>query len=127
MRPTKAILVPEDGLAFEGGSFGAAGAGGAPGEALGEVVFNTSLTGYQEILTAPSYKGQIVVMTEPHIGNVGVNSEDQESRQVFCEGLVVREVSPLASNWRSREGLSSHLVSRRIPAITGIDRKSTRL
>ena len=122
MSKQKCVLALESGDLFTGESFG------FKGERLGEVVFNTSMTGYQEILTDPSYKGQIVVMTEPHIGNVGVNSEDQESRQVFCEGLVVREVSPLASNWRSREGLSSHLVSRRIPAITGIDtRRLTRI
>src|SRR3989338_4647489 len=102
MRPTKAILVPEDGLAFEGGSFGAAGAGGAPGEAIGEVVFNTSLSGYQEILTDPSYKGQIVVMTCPEIGNYGVNREDVESWRPFVEGFVVRNYNPMPSNFRSR-------------------------
>src|SRR3989344_2163882 len=119
---SKAILALESGEVFLGESFG------AQVERLGEVVFNTSMTGYQEILTDPSYKGQIVVMTEPHIGNVGVNSEDQESRQIFCEGLVVREASPLASSWRAREDLSSLLVSRRIPALTGVDtRRLTRI
>lgn len=112
---SKAVLALESGDIFAGESFG------FKGERLGEVVFNTSMTGYQEILTDPSYKGQIVVMTEPHIGNVGVNSEDQESSQIFCEGFVVREASPLASSWRTREDLSSLLVSRRIPALTGVD------
>jgi carbamoyl-phosphate synthase small subunit len=115
MSKSKAVLAIESGDIFFGESFG------FKGERLGEVVFNTSMTGYQEILTDPSYKGQIIVMTEPHIGNVGVNSQDQESRQIFCEGFVVREASPLASSWRAREDLSSLLVSRRIPALTNVD------
>src|SRR5262249_4816018 len=90
----------------------------------GEVVFNTSMTGYQEISTDPSYKGQIIVMTEPHIGNVGANPEDAESAQVFCEGFVVREESPIASNWRARETFSKYLEARKIPALSGIDTRA---
>ena len=95
----KAKLVLEDGKVFKGLSFG------APGEKCGEVVFNTSLTGYQEILTDPSYKGQIVTMTYPLIGNYGVNPTDVESRKPFVEGLVVKECSRITSNWRSRKSL----------------------
>ncbi len=118
MKKDKALLVLESGRSFWGESFG------APVETLGEVVFNTSMTGYQEILTDPSYKGQIIVMTEPHIGNVGTNKEDMESRKVYAEGLVVRESSPLASNWRSRESLQDFLVSRKVPAIDHIDTRA---
>src|SRR2546423_15332040 len=94
----KALLALADGTVFAGTSFG------AEGEALGEVVFNTSLTGYQEILTDPSCKGQIVTMTYPEIGNVGVNPEDVESRQPFVEGFIVKEYWERQSNWRAREG-----------------------
>ncbi len=93
----KAILVLEDGRTFRGESFG------AEGETFGEMVFNTSMTGYQEILTDPSYAGQIVCMTYPLIGNYGVNEEDVESRRPWVEGFVVREASRVASNWRSTE------------------------
>ena len=92
-----AILALEDGTVFEGRSFG------APAERSGEVVFNTALTGYQEIFTDPSYAGQIVVLTNPQIGNYGTNVEDNEAGKPYIEGLVVREFSPLASNWRSDE------------------------
>ncbi|HDI45733.1 MAG TPA: carbamoyl-phosphate synthase small subunit [Candidatus Omnitrophica bacterium] len=111
----KAILVLEDGSYFEGRAFG------YPGEKLGEVVFNTSITGYQEILTDPSYKGQIVCMTYPHIGNYGVNSEDIESAHPQVEGFVVRELSPLVSNWRAEEDLHSYLEKYKITGIEGID------
>ncbi len=115
MNKTKAVLALESGDIFEGISFG------YKGERLGEVVFNTSMTGYQEILSDPSYKGQIIVMTEPHIGNVGVNPDDQESRQSFCEGFVVREASPITSSWRAQESLEPYLIAKQIPAIEGID------
>jgi len=91
----KAKIALEDGRIFEGYSFG------SPGERFGEVVFNTSLAGYQEVLTDPSYKGQIVTMTYPLIGNYGINTEDVESRKPFLEGFVVKECSRIASNWRS--------------------------
>ncbi len=99
----KAWLALEDGLVFEGKGFG------AEGEIYGEVVFNTSLTGYQEILTDPSYKGQIVTMTYPHIGNYGINAEDEESFHPWAEGFIVRELSPVASNYRSEETLDAYL------------------
>lgn len=111
----KAYLALEDGTIFEGEGFGAAT------ETFGEVVFNTSLTGYQEILTDPSYKGQIVVMTNPHIGNYGINSEDVESRQPWVEGFVVRELSPVVSNYRSQESLHEYLKRHNLPGIEGID------
>lgn len=114
----KAILYLEDGTFYEGSSFGAAG------ESLGEVVFNTSMTGYQEILTDPSYAGQIVVMTHPEIGNYGTNEEDQESRQPFVEGFVVRECSRVFSNWRGKSSLDSYLVSHSISGISDIDTRS---
>src|SRR3989338_2700951 len=113
MPKSKAALVLESGELFVGESFG------FKGERPGEVVFNTSMTGYQEILTDPSYKGQIIVMTEPHIGNVGVNSEDQESKKIFCEGLVVREASRVPSSWRAREDIQTYLLNSRIPAVAG--------
>ena len=99
----KAILVLEDGRTFNGASFG------ADGETFGEMVFNTSMTGYQEILTDPSYAGQIVCMTYPLIGNYGVNEEDVESRRPWVEGFVVREASRIASNWRSTKSLDDYL------------------
>ena len=91
----QAVLALEDGTVFEGTSFG------APARRTGEVVFNTAITGYQEIFTDPSYCGQIVVLTNPQIGNYGANSEDSEAVKPYIEGLVVREFSPVASNWRS--------------------------
>ena len=98
-----AILVLEDGKIFRGRSFGASG------ERCGEVVFNTSMAGYQEIITDPSYKGQIVAMTYPLIGNYGINKEDAESRRIFLEGFVVKEYSSIASNWRSHQPLADYL------------------
>src|SRR6202022_357754 len=91
------MLALEDGTVFEGRSFG------APKDSLGEVVFNTAITGYQEVFTDPSYTGQIVVLTNPQIGNYGANIDDQESARPHIEGLVVREFSPLSSNWRAGE------------------------
>jgi carbamoyl-phosphate synthase small subunit len=111
----RAILALEDGDVFEGLSFG------APTERTGEVVFNTSITGYQEIFTDPSYAGQIVVLTNPQIGNYGSNSADNEAIRPFIEGLVVRDFSPIASNWRSEETASQFLSSHQIPVISGID------
>src|SRR6059058_1578693 len=98
-----ALLVLADGTVFRGRSIGATGA------AVGEVVFNTAMTGYQEILTDPSYCRQIVTLTYPHIGNTGVNDEDQESAKVFAEGLVIRDLPRLHSNWRLQGDLSSYL------------------
>ncbi len=114
----KAILVLEDGRAFRGESFG------AEGEAFGEMVFNTSMSGYQEILTDPSYAGQIVAMTYPLIGNYGVNEEDVESRRPWVEGFVVREVSRVASNWRSTETLDSYLKRHKIVGLEKIDTRA---
>lgn len=114
----KAILLLEDGTSFEGTSFGFAG------EVAGEVVFNTSLSGYQEILTDPSYKGQIVVMTYPEIGNTGVNREDVESWRPFVEGFVVRNYNPFPSNFRSNQPLHRYLKKNRIPGIEGIDTRA---
>ena len=105
----------EDGMIFKGRSFG------ANGERYGEVIFNTSMTGYQEILTDPSYKGQIVVMTYPLIGNYGINSEDVESHRPFVEGFVVRECSRIASNWRAQQTLETYLKEKNIVGIEGID------
>ncbi|MFC1708772.1 glutamine-hydrolyzing carbamoyl-phosphate synthase small subunit [Candidatus Omnitrophota bacterium] len=114
----KAKLALEDGRIFEGYSFG------AQGERLGEVVFNTSLMGYQEILTDPSYKGQIVTMTYPLIGNYGVNSEDIESRRPFVEGFVVKECSRITSNWRSEKSLDEYLKENNIVGIEGVDTRA---
>ena len=114
----KAILALEDGTVFVGTSFGAAG------ERYGEVVFNTSMTGYQEILTDPSYKGQIVTMTYPLIGNYGINDEDSESARPQVEGFVVREVSRIASNWRSQKTLVEYLQEHRVVGIEGIDTRA---
>ena len=117
----EAILALEDGKIFRGNSFG------ANVERYGEVVFNTSMAGYQEILTDPSYKGQIVTMTYPLIGNYGINDEDAESRQLFVEGYVVKECSKIASNWRSRKSLSDYLNENNIPGIEGIDTRALTL
>jgi carbamoyl-phosphate synthase small subunit len=111
----QAVLALEDGAVFEGISVG------APVQRTGEVVFNTAITGYQEIFTDPSYCGQIVVLTNPQIGNYGANQADCESASPYIEGLVVREISPLASNWRS-EGRAEHFLSRQgIPVIAEVD------
>ncbi len=118
----KAILALEDGSVFEGRAVG------ATGEATGELVFNTSMTGYQEILTDPSYAGQIITMTYPHIGNYGVNPDDVESRQPFCRGFVMRECCLEPSNWRATESLPEYLRRNDIVAIDGVDtRKITKL
>ena len=114
----RAVLVLEDGTVFEGEGFG------AQGEAFGEVVFNTSITGYQEIITDPSYKGQIVLMTYPLIGNYGVNEEDVESRKPWLEGFVVKELSSIRSNWRSTMGLDEYLKKHNIAGIQGIDTRA---
>ena len=117
-----AALVLEDGTVFHGQSVG------ATGETVGEVVFNTAMTGYQEILTDPSYARQIVTLTYPHIGNVGATPEDDESARVHAAGLIVRDVPPLVSNWRSRESLPDFLMRHGVVAIAGIDtRKLTRV
>jgi carbamoyl-phosphate synthase small subunit len=114
----KAILVLEDGRTFHGASFGAVG------ETFGEMVFNTSMTGYQEILTDPSYAGQIVCMTYPLIGNYGVNEDDVESRRPWVEGFVVREASRIRSNWRSTESLDDYLKEHDIVGIEHIDTRA---
>ncbi|MDI6758977.1 MAG: glutamine-hydrolyzing carbamoyl-phosphate synthase small subunit [Candidatus Omnitrophota bacterium] len=117
----EAILALEDGTIFKGKSFGACG------ESFGEVVFNTSMAGYQEILTDPSYKGQIVAMTYPLIGNYGVNSLDAESRKLFIEGFVVKEYSKIASNWRKEQSLGEYLKENNILGIEGIDTRALTL
>src|SRR5436190_88386 len=114
----KAILALEDGSMFEGQGFG------AKASACGEVCFNTSMTGYQEILTDPSYKGQIVAMTYPLIGNYGVNSQDIESWRPHVAGFVVRELSPIVSNWRADFSLAEYLEKNGIPGIQDIDTRS---
>lgn len=117
-----AILVLEDGSVFHGSSIG------FDGQAIGEVVFNTAMTGYQEILTDPSYAKQIVTLTYPHIGNTGINSEDVESDQVWAEGLIIRDLPLLHSNWRSEESLSDYLKRTKKVAIADIDtRRLTRI
>ncbi|MFM8551920.1 MAG: glutamine-hydrolyzing carbamoyl-phosphate synthase small subunit, partial [Nitrospiraceae bacterium] len=114
----KAILALADGTVFEGRALGFAG------ETVGELVFNTSMTGYQEILTDPSYKGQIVTMTCPHIGNYGVNRSDVESRRMWVEGFVVKESSRTTSNWRAELGLGEYLTEARIVGIEGLDTRA---
>ncbi len=117
-----ALLALEDGSLFYGESIG------IDGQTIGEVVFNTALTGYQEILTDPSYARQIVTLTYPHIGNVGTNEDDEESSGVFASGLVVRDVPAIASNWRSSESLPAYLARHRVVAIADIDtRRLTRI
>ncbi len=118
MNKRKAILVLSDGTVFEGRGFG------VDGETAGEVVFNTSMTGYQEILTDPSYKGQIVAMTYPQIGNYGVNPEDVESDAVKVEGFIVKELFNFPSNWRSRMSLNTYLKNSSIVGIEGIDTRA---
>jgi carbamoyl-phosphate synthase small subunit len=119
---TPAILTLADGTVFRGRAIGALG------HAVGEVVFNTAMTGYQEILTDPSYAGQIVTLTYPHIGNVGVNPEDVESNRPFAAGLVIRDLPRLMSNWRATGDLGTYLAANRIVGIADIDtRKLTRM
>jgi carbamoyl-phosphate synthase small subunit len=114
----EALLVLEDGAVFRGQSFG------APGERVGEVVFNTGMTGYQEILTDPSYRGQMVVMTYPHIGNTGVNDEDPESARPHLRALIVRQACRRESNWRARQTLTQYLGEHGIMALTEIDTRA---
>ncbi len=118
MNSDTATLALEDGRIFRGRAFG------AKVERTGEIVFNTSLSGYQEIFTDPSYCGQIVVLTNPEIGNYGLNALDEESTKPFIEALVVREYSPLASNWRSEVVLDEYLKRRGVPAISEIDTRA---
>ena len=114
----EALLALEDGRVFAGRAFGAAG------ERAGEVVFNTSMTGYQEILSDPSYRGQIVVMTAPEIGNVGTNALDFESTIPQVEGFAVRELSPSMSSWRATQSLHEHLREHDVPGIAEIDTRA---
>jgi carbamoyl-phosphate synthase small subunit len=114
----KAVLALEDGKFFAGTAFG------SPSDAVGEVVFNTALSGYQEVLTDPSYHGQIVAMTYPLIGNYGVNAEDEESDKIQVRGFVIKEPSAVASNFRSEGGLDEYLKSQGIAAISGIDTRA---
>jgi carbamoyl-phosphate synthase small subunit len=119
---TEGLLVRADGTTFEGELFGA-----PAGVATGEVVFNTVLSGYQEVITDPSYAGQVIAFTYPHIGNYGVVPDDDEGRRPFCRGVVVRELAQRPSNWRATEDLDSFLRRHGIPGITGIDtRRLTR-
>ncbi len=111
----KALLALEDGSVFYGTSVG------YQGESVGEVVFNTALTGYQEILSDPSYAGQMVTLTYPHIGNTGTNAADDESTSVHAKGLIVRSFSEQASNWRNEESLGDYLVRNKVVAISGVD------
>ncbi len=123
-RRDEALLVLADGEVFEGEAIGATAPGGV---ATGEVVFNTVLSGYQEVVTDPSYAGQVICFTYPHIGNYGISPEDFESRRPFCRGVVVRDLARLRSSWRSSGDLEDFLVRHRVPGITGIDtRRLTR-
>ena len=114
----KALLALEDGTTWSGYAFGALG------ERTGEVVFNTAMTGYQEVLTDPSYHGQIVVMTAPHIGNTGINTDDPESRNLWLSGFVVRAASPRVSNWRAQTTLDDYLFRHSVVGITGVDTRA---
>jgi carbamoyl-phosphate synthase small subunit len=114
----QAILALEDGRIFRGHGYG------APGECQGEVVFNTSLTGYQEIATDPSYAGQIVVLTNPQIGNYGTNQADNESARPYIEGLIVREFSPISSNWRSEQVTDEYMERYAVPVLAEIDTRA---
>ena len=115
---SEAVLALADGTVFRGRAFG------AHGDATGELVFNTSMTGYQEILTDPSYEGQLVAMTYPQIGNVGVNKHDVESRRPFVRGFIVREYRAEPSSWRAEESLGDYLARHGIPGIDGIDTRA---
>lgn len=118
MEQKRAILALEDGRIFRGYSFT------GPGETWGEIVFNTSMTGYQEVLTDPSYTGQIVTMTYPHIGNYGINDRDVESERIRVEGFILREYHPAPSNWRSNRTLAEYLRSAGVLGITGVDTRA---
>ena len=113
-----AILLLDDGKLFKGTTFG------ATGQAIGEVCFNTGMTGYQEILTDPSYAKQIVTMTAPHIGNYGINTEDIESEKIQVSGFVIKEESPIPSNWRSEMSLGDYLIKQNIVGIKNIDTRA---
>jgi carbamoyl-phosphate synthase small subunit len=115
---SKAFLVLDDGRIFEGQSWG------ATGRAFGEAVFQTGMTGYQETLTDPSYHQQIVVMTAPHIGNTGMNTEDNESKKIWVAGFVVRNPSPITSNWRSEKSLGDVMIEQGIVGISGVDTRA---
>ncbi|MFH8619750.1 glutamine-hydrolyzing carbamoyl-phosphate synthase small subunit [Streptomyces sp. NPDC017979] len=115
---TPAVLVLEDGRIFRGRSYGAVG------ETFGEAVFNTGMTGYQETLTDPSYHRQVVVMTAPHVGNTGVNDEDDESRRIWVAGYVVRDPARIPSNWRARRTLDSELTAQDVVGISGVDTRA---
>ncbi len=121
MKRSRAILALSDGATFEGY---AAGFLSESGCTTGEFVFNTSLSGYQEVITDPSYAGQIVVFTYPHIGNYGVTPIDDEAQRPWCNGVVVRELSELPSNWRSRASLEDFLIGHQIPVIAGVDTRA---
>ena len=114
----KAVLVLDDGTVFQGYGIGASG------HVVAEVVFNTAMTGYQEILTDPSYTGQMVTLTYPHIGNVGVNEEDVEADKVYAAGLIIKDVSPVVSNFRATQSLPDYLKANGIVAIAGIDTRA---
>jgi carbamoyl-phosphate synthase small subunit len=119
--PKPAILALQDGTIFKGSSIG------ADGISAGEVVFNTAMTGYQEILTDPSYCQQLITLTYPHIGNTGVNDEDEEATRIHASGLIIRDLPLVASNWRSQGSLQDYLNARGVVAIADIDtRKLTR-
>ncbi|MDQ3574238.1 MAG: glutamine-hydrolyzing carbamoyl-phosphate synthase small subunit [Actinomycetota bacterium] len=121
---TEALLVLADGTTFEGEPAGAEPPGGI---ATGEAVFNTVMTGYQEVITDPSYAGQVIAFTYPHIGNYGVTPDDDESRRPFCRGVIVRDMARRPSSWRTAESLGAFLVRNGVPAITGVDtRRLTR-
>ena len=116
-----AILALEDGSLFRGRSFG------ARGQSSGEVVFNTSMTGYQEIITDPSYARQIITFTYPHIGNTGINLEDMESSEIWGAGVIIRDLPLTASNWRMKQSLEAFLTEKKVVAIAEIDtRRLTR-
>lgn len=117
-QPPPALLVLEDGTKWSGLGFGAVG------DSTGEIVFNTSLTGYQEILTDPSYHGQLITMTMPHIGNYGVSPEDDESDRVWAAGLIVRSLSPVVSNWRAKQSLHEYLLERNVVGISDVNTRA---
>ncbi len=117
-QPRPAILVLEDGRVFDGESYGAIG------ETIGEAVFSTGMTGYQETLTDPSYRGQVVVMTAPHVGNTGMNADDEESARIWVAGYVVRDPARVPSNWRSTRTLDDDLIAHRVVGISGIDTRA---
>jgi carbamoyl-phosphate synthase small subunit len=126
MSGAEALLILADGTTFEGEAIGWWDPD-QPVAATGEVVFNTTLTGYQEVLTDPSYAGQVVCFTYPHIGNYGITAADNESRKAFCRGLIVRELAPRPSSWRAQRSLADFLTEQRLPGLTGIDtRRLTR-